>query len=59
MRVLSNIVRFALIALTAAVGLSLSACAHKDLTAPCTARATWGAAFAADDVGCGRMRPIN
>jgi hypothetical protein len=56
---LSTIVRFALIVLGAGVGLTLSACAHKDLTAPCTARAIWGGAFAADDVGCGPMRPIN
>ena len=54
-----KLVRFVLIALGAAFGLALSACAHKDLTAPCAAGLIWGAAFAADDVGCGPMRPIN
>jgi hypothetical protein len=55
----AKLVRLALVALGAAFGLSLSACAHKDLTAPCTASASWGAAYAADDLGCGPMRPIN
>lgn len=40
--------------------LSLSACAHQDLTAPCSRDAHWyssfGAAYAAD---CGPLLPVN
>ena len=40
--------------------LSLSACAHKDLTAPCTRDSHWfsfGGAYAATD--CGPLLPLN
>jgi len=59
MRLRSRIVRRVLTALVAAVALSLSACAHGDLTAPCTAGSNWGSAFAAAEAGCGLMRPAN
>jgi hypothetical protein len=59
MRVAAPVVRVLLIVAGAVVCLALSACAHKDLTAPCTASSTWGSAFAADEAGCGPMRPIN
>ena len=45
--------------LAAAVLLSVSACAHRDLTAPCTSQTGWGSAFAAAEPGCGLMRPVN
>jgi len=50
--------RIAALALAAAM-LTVSACAHKDLTAPCAARTDWGSAFAADEPGCGPMRTVN
>jgi hypothetical protein len=59
MKVPSRVLRYFLLALGAAAGLSMSACAHKDLTAPCTAGSSWGSAFAADEAGCGLMRPVN
>jgi hypothetical protein len=40
--------------------LSLSACAHKDLTAPCSRDSHWlafGSAYAATD--CGPLLPLN
>jgi hypothetical protein len=51
--------RVSLTALGALIVLSLSACAHKDPTAPCVAGPAWGAAFAAYLAGCGPMRPVN
>jgi len=59
MRLRSRIARRVLTALVAAAALSLSACAHRDLTAPCAAGSSWGSAFAAAEVGCGLMRPAN
>ncbi len=59
MKVLRATGRLAAVALGAGAMLMLSACAHKDLTAPCTAHSGWGSAFAADEPGCGPMRPIN
>jgi len=51
--------RFAAAFALAILGLSLSACAHSDLKAPCPSilSSLWGAAFAAGE--CGDMRPIN
>jgi hypothetical protein len=51
--------RIAALALAAGALLAVSACAHKDLTAPCTAQTSWGSAFAADEPGCGLMRAVN
>jgi hypothetical protein len=59
MKVLRATGRLVAIALGAGAMLMLSACAHKDLTAPCMAQSRWGSAFAADEPGCGPMRPIN
>jgi hypothetical protein len=49
----------ALALLLGAAGLSLSACGHSDLKAPCPSilSSVWGGAFAADE--CGLMRPVN
>ena len=54
-----GIKRMAVALLLAAAGLSLSACAHSDLKAPCPSilSSVWGGAFAADE--CGLMRPVN
>ena len=50
------------LAIALALGmLSLSACAHRDLTAPCSRDAHWlsmfGSAIAATD--CGTLQPVN
>jgi hypothetical protein len=52
--------KFVAVILLACAGLALSACAHQDLTAPCSAASDWwsGAAYAATH-NCGPMRSIN
>jgi len=57
--VLRRAVRIAGLSLAVAALLSVSACAHRDLTAPCTSQTGWGSAFAADEPGCGLMRSVN
>jgi hypothetical protein len=57
-----NLVKKAAVVAALALGLlSLSACAHQDLTAPCSRDAHWyssvSAAFAATD--CGPLLPVN
>jgi hypothetical protein len=59
MKIATRLRRLTLIALIAATALSLSACAHRDLIAPCTSSISWGGAFAAGEAGCGLMRPAN
>jgi hypothetical protein len=59
LNILGRAVRIAVLASAAAVLLSMSACAHRDLTAPCSAQTGWGNAFAAEEPGCGLMRTVN
>jgi hypothetical protein len=59
LNLLKRAVRIAGLGLAAVALLSMSACAHRDLTAPCAAQSDWGSAFAADASGCGLMRTVN
>jgi hypothetical protein len=56
-----NFVKTGLVAALALSISSLSACAHKDLTAPCSRDSHWfssfGGAYAATD--CGPLLPVN
>ena len=56
-----NSIKTSLVATLALALLSLSACAHKDLTVPCSRDSHWfwsfGSAFAATD--CGPLLPVN
>lgn len=56
-----NSIKTALVTALALSILSLSACAHKDLTAPCSRDSHWfssfGSAYAATD--CGPLLPLN
>jgi hypothetical protein len=50
----------ALLIVAAALTLAaLSACAHRELKAPCSARADWFDSSAYADTTCGPMFPVN
>lgn len=52
-------IRVILIATTALTLAALSACAHRELKAPCSASADWFDSSAYADTSCGPMFPVN